>query len=77
MINLGSEFEKISDFLSRFRSIPSIIELDSLTVRGDVWFGENITLKGRVSIAAKPGMKLEIPDGVVIENKDISEAVDM
>ncbi|KAJ7961808.1 UTP--glucose-1-phosphate uridylyltransferase [Quillaja saponaria] len=77
MINLGSEFEKTSDFLSRFRSIPSIIELDSLTVRGDVWFGENITLKGRVSIAAKPGMKLEIPDGVVIENKVISEAVDM
>lgn len=26
-------------------------------------------LKGRVSIVAKPGQKLEIPDGVVLENK--------
>lgn len=26
-------------------------------------------LKGRVTIHAEPGMKLEIPDGVVIENE--------
>ncbi|KAJ1411725.1 UDPGP family [Sesbania bispinosa] len=69
VIDLGPEFEKISDFQSRFRSIPGIIGLDSLMVRGDVWFGTNITLKGQVTIAAKPGLKLEIPDGVVIENK--------
>jgi UDP-N-acetylglucosamine pyrophosphorylase len=36
---------QVSDFLSRFRSIPSIIELDSLKVTGDVWFGTDITLK--------------------------------
>jgi UTP--glucose-1-phosphate uridylyltransferase len=36
---------QIGDFQSRFKSIPSIIGLDSLTVRGDVWFGANITLK--------------------------------
>lgn len=29
----------------------------------------DLLLQGRVTIAAKPGMKLEIPDGVVIENK--------
>ncbi|KAG5030364.1 hypothetical protein JHK85_014346 [Glycine max] len=69
VIDLGPEFEKFGDFQSRFRSIPSIIELDSLMVRGDVWFGANITLKGQVTIAAKPGLKLEIPDGVTIENK--------
>ncbi|CAJ2642593.1 unnamed protein product [Trifolium pratense] len=69
VIDLGPEFEKIGDFQSRFKSIPSIIGLDSLTVRGDVWFGANITLKGHVTIAAKAGLKLEIPDGVVIENK--------
>ncbi|XP_027904780.1 UTP--glucose-1-phosphate uridylyltransferase-like isoform X2 [Vigna unguiculata] len=69
VIDLGPEFEKVGDFQSRFKSIPSIIELDSLRVRGDVWFGTNITLKGRVTISAKPGLKLEIPDGVTIENK--------
>ncbi|KAK3173870.1 hypothetical protein Dsin_032972 [Dipteronia sinensis] len=51
---------QVSSFLSRFKSIPSIIELDSLKVTGDVWFGAGITLKGKVIIAAKPGVKLEI-----------------
>ncbi|XP_061372437.1 UTP--glucose-1-phosphate uridylyltransferase-like [Gastrolobium bilobum] len=77
VIDLGAEFEKVDDFQSRFRSIPSIIELDSLMVRGDVWFGTNITLKGQVTIVAKPGLKLEIPDGVVIENKEINDPVDI
>ncbi|KAK9282814.1 hypothetical protein L1049_011036 [Liquidambar formosana] len=44
-IELGPEFEKVRDFLSRFKSIPSIIELESLKVTGDVWFGSGITLK--------------------------------
>ncbi|KAG5538947.1 hypothetical protein RHGRI_019485 [Rhododendron griersonianum] len=76
-IELGPEFEKLSDFQSRFKSIPSIIELDSLKVMGDVWFGTGITLKGKVTIIAKPGVKLEIPDGVVIENKEISDPSDI
>ncbi|XP_014501623.1 UTP--glucose-1-phosphate uridylyltransferase [Vigna radiata var. radiata] len=77
VIDLGPEFEKISDFQSRFKSIPSIIELDSLRVRGDVWFGANITLKGRVTISTKPDLKLEIPDGVTIENKEINDLADI
>lgn len=36
---------QVSDFLSRFKSIPSIIELNSFKVNGDVWFGTDITLK--------------------------------
>ncbi|KAL4186348.1 hypothetical protein AMTRI_Chr09g13650 [Amborella trichopoda] len=68
-IELGPEFKKVGNFLSRFKSIPSIIELDSLKVSGDVWFGAGVALKGQVTIAAKPGEKLEIPDGAVIENK--------
>ncbi|ESW09320.1 hypothetical protein PHAVU_009G117800 [Phaseolus vulgaris] len=77
IIDLGPEFEKVGDFQSRFKSIPSIIELDSLRVRGDVWFGADITLKGQVTIAAKPGLKLEIPDGVTIENKEINDPADI
>ncbi|KAK2655664.1 hypothetical protein Ddye_008716 [Dipteronia dyeriana] len=68
-IELGPEFEKVSDFQSRFKSIPSIIELNSLKVKGDVWFGAGITLKGNVSIVAEPGMKVEIPNGAMLENK--------
>ncbi|XP_058785729.1 UTP--glucose-1-phosphate uridylyltransferase-like [Vicia villosa] len=77
VIDLGPEFAKIGDFQSRFKSIPSIIGLDSLVVRGDVWFGSNITLKGQVTIAANPGSKLEIPEGVVIENKEINDPADI
>ncbi|KAL8532282.1 hypothetical protein ACS0TY_008762 [Phlomoides rotata] len=44
-IDLGPEFKKVANFLSRFKSIPSIIELDSLKVTGDVWFGLGVTLK--------------------------------
>ncbi|KAL3735711.1 hypothetical protein ACJRO7_024785 [Eucalyptus globulus] len=76
-IELGPEFKKVGNFLSRFKSIPSIIELDSLKVSGDVWFGTGITLKGKVTIAAKPGVKLEIPDGVVLENKEIHGPEDL
>ncbi|KAI4356204.1 hypothetical protein L6164_000244 [Bauhinia variegata] len=76
-IRLGHEFAKVGDFQSRFRSIPSIVELDNLTVSGDVWFGANITLKGRVTIFAKPGTRLEIPDGVVIENKENNDPADI
>ncbi|KAL0430642.1 UNVERIFIED_CONTAM: UTP--glucose-1-phosphate uridylyltransferase [Sesamum radiatum] len=71
-IELGPEFKKVADFLSRFKTIPSIIELDSLKVTGDVWFGAGVTLKGKVTITAKPGEKLEIPDGSVIAGKNIN-----
>ncbi|KAG4186343.1 hypothetical protein ERO13_A08G038600v2 [Gossypium hirsutum] len=76
-IELGPEFKKVSNFLSRFKTIPSIINLDSLTVTGDVWFGAGMVLKGKVKIAAKPGEKLEIPDGIVIENKEINGPGDL
>ncbi|KAJ8753371.1 hypothetical protein K2173_019770 [Erythroxylum novogranatense] len=76
-IELGPEFKKVGNFLSRFKSIPSIVELDSLKVAGDVWFGANITLKGKVSVVAKSGEKLEIPDGAVIQNKEINGPQDL
>ncbi|CAN1758853.1 UTP--glucose-1-phosphate uridylyltransferase [Linum perenne] len=74
-IELGPEFKKVGNFLGRFKSIPSIIELDSLKVVGDVWFGVGVTLKGKVTITA--GEKLEIPDGSKIENKDINGPGDL
>ncbi|KAL2252621.1 UNVERIFIED_CONTAM: UTP--glucose-1-phosphate uridylyltransferase [Sesamum indicum] len=76
-IELGPEFKKVADFLSRFKTIPSIIELDSLKVTGDVWFGAGVTLKGKVTITAKPGEKLEIPDGSVIAGKNITAPGDI
>eukprot|EP00245_Coleochaete_scutata_P013499 TRINITY_DN550_c0_g1_i1.p1 TRINITY_DN550_c0_g1~~TRINITY_DN550_c0_g1_i1.p1 ORF type:complete len:476 (+),score=140.20 TRINITY_DN550_c0_g1_i1:170-1597(+) len=76
-IDLSSEFKKVSDFQKRFKAIPSIIDLDTLKVTGDVYFGENIVLKGDVKVAAPAGEKLIIPDGAVLENKTISSADDL
>ncbi|UYV74817.1 UGP2 [Cordylochernes scorpioides] len=36
---------QVRDFLSRFASIPDMLELDHLTVSGDVTFGRGVTLK--------------------------------
>ncbi|KAF2544578.1 hypothetical protein F2Q68_00033263 [Brassica cretica] len=76
-IELGPEFKKVSNFLSRFKSIPSIVELDSLKVSGDVSFGSPVVLKGKVTVTAKSGVKLQIPDGAVVENKDINGPGDL
>ncbi|KAL2976021.1 hypothetical protein AAZX31_14G195600 [Glycine max] len=79
-IELGPEFKKVSNFLGRFKSIPSIVELDSLKVAGDVWFGAGVILKvleGKVSIVSKPGVKLEVPDGVAIVDKEINGPEDL
>lgn len=73
-IELGPEFKKVGNFLRRFKSIPSIVDLDSLKVSGDVWFGERVILKGNVTISASPGMKLEIPDHSVLANKVIKSS---
>lgn len=39
---------KIQQFQKRFKKIPKILELDHLTVTGDVYFGRNVTLRGTV-----------------------------
>ena len=36
---------QVKEFLGRFATIPDIIELDHLTVSGDVRFGKKVTLK--------------------------------
>ncbi|XP_060571043.1 UTP--glucose-1-phosphate uridylyltransferase-like isoform X2 [Ruditapes philippinarum] len=69
---LGSHFTKVKDFLWRFASIPDILELDHLTVSGDVTFGKNVTLKGTVIIIANHGDRIDIPSGAILENKIVS-----
>ncbi|KAK8289470.1 hypothetical protein V6Z11_D07G190900, partial [Gossypium hirsutum] len=61
----------------RTTTMPSIIELDSLKVTGEVRFGSRVVLEGKVSIAAKPGEKLQIPDKKVIEDKEINGPEDL
>merc|ERR1711988_343269 len=69
LVKLGDEFKKVGDFLKRFASIPDILELDHLTVSGNVNFGKGVVLKGTVIIISNHGEQIDIPDGAVLENK--------
>ncbi|XP_056264380.1 UTP--glucose-1-phosphate uridylyltransferase-like isoform X2 [Pseudoliparis swirei] len=71
-VKLGGSFTKVQEFLSRFESIPDMLELDHLTVSGDVTFGKNVSLKGTVIIIANHGDRIDIPAGAMLENKIVS-----
>ncbi|KAK9891087.1 hypothetical protein WA026_013410 [Henosepilachna vigintioctopunctata] len=73
LIKLGDEnFAKVKEFLGRFSNIPDLIELDHLTVSGDVTFGRGVILKGTVIIIANHGERIDIPPGANLENKIIT-----
>lgn len=38
---------QVQEYLTRFESIPDMLELDHLTVSGDVTFGKHVSLKVR------------------------------
>lgn len=71
-IKLGEQFGKVDQYKRRFKSVPNMLELDHLTVCGDVYFGAGVTLAGTVIIVANEGERIDIPDGCVLENKVVS-----
>lgn len=68
LIKLGSHFKKVSNFQSRIPHMPKILELDHLTITGNVNLGKNVTLKGTVIIVCNEGDKIDIPNGSILEN---------
>eukprot|EP01119_Soliformovum_irregulare_P002224 TRINITY_DN12510_c0_g1_i1.p1 TRINITY_DN12510_c0_g1~~TRINITY_DN12510_c0_g1_i1.p1 ORF type:complete len:512 (-),score=180.88 TRINITY_DN12510_c0_g1_i1:170-1564(-) len=72
LVNLGEQFKKVSDFQSRIKSSPDVLELDQLTVSGDVYIGAHCTFRGTVIIVANHGNRIDIPDGSILENKVVS-----
>lgn len=72
LVKLGDSFKTVNMYLSRFASIPDILELDHLTVSGDVTFGSGVVLKGTVIIVANHGSRIDIPSGSILENKVVS-----
>jgi UTP--glucose-1-phosphate uridylyltransferase len=61
-------YGKIDEFGKRFPyGPPSLLNCESLTVRGDVFFGNQIALKGNVIIRNSGKMPVTVPDATVIE----------
>ena len=64
IVELSDDFKLLRDFESRFPAgPPSLIEADRLEVDGDVRFGRDVKVKGRVHIDGPA----EIPDDAVLE----------
>ena len=68
LIRLGDYFETVEEYQKRFRTIPDILELDLLTVVGNVFFDRHVTLRGNVILVCD-GDELFIPENTVLENK--------
>ncbi|XP_018027573.1 UTP--glucose-1-phosphate uridylyltransferase isoform X1 [Hyalella azteca] len=73
LVKLGpNHFARVKEFLKRFASVPDMLELDHLTVSGDVTFGKGVSLRGTVIIIANHGDRIDIPPGAILENKIVS-----
>ncbi|GMF62982.1 unnamed protein product [[Candida] boidinii] len=68
LVKLGTHFKKVIDFQQRIPHMPKILELDHLTVTGNVNFGRDIQLKGTVIVVCNDGDRIDIPNGSVLEN---------
>ena len=64
IVELSGEFKLLRDFEERFPAgPPSLVEADRLDVDGDVRFGADVKVRGRVTVAGPA----TIPDGAVLE----------
>ncbi len=64
-------YKKIDQLKARFPyGAPSLVDCESLDVEGDILFGKNVVIKGKVVIANHSDQQVAIADGSVIE-KDL------
>jgi UTP--glucose-1-phosphate uridylyltransferase len=64
IVELSDDFKLLRDFEDRFAGgPPSLIEAERLEVEGDVHFGRDVKVRGRVHIDGPA----EIPDGAVLD----------
>ena len=70
IISLDSGYYKLINQLeARFPSgAPSLLNCESLVVKGDIKFGANITLRGKVELVNPGDAQIALEDGAVISN---------
>jgi len=69
-VKLGPCFRTLADYHERLPfGVPNLIELEHLTVSGDVHFRNHVVLKGTVIIVAEEGSHIDICSGSVIRDK--------
>jgi UTP--glucose-1-phosphate uridylyltransferase len=61
-------FKRVGDFEARFAAgAPSLVECSSLDVVGDVAFGADVVVRGRVRVENGGDEQLRVEDGAVLE----------
>lgn len=63
-------YKLMSDYNGRFpQGAPSLINCQSLVIKGDFQFGQNIVCSGEVELINETGRQVQIPDGSVLEGQ--------
>ncbi len=61
-------YQLIDDFEARFRhGIPSLLQCRGLEIKGDVLFGKNTSIKGKVTLRNHSHRQIKIPDDTTID----------
>jgi UTP--glucose-1-phosphate uridylyltransferase len=61
-------FKRLRDFDARFPAgAPSLVEAERIAVEGDVTFGRDVIVRGRVRVAQEGDEPRRVPDGAVLE----------
>jgi UTP--glucose-1-phosphate uridylyltransferase len=68
IIHLSGDYDNWPDFQKRVPHIPSLKDVESLTIKGDVRFGKRVILKGRVYLESSGNEPLLIDEGITLEN---------
>ncbi|GBG30308.1 UTP--glucose-1-phosphate uridylyltransferase [Hondaea fermentalgiana] len=72
-VKLGPCFRTVEEYTRRLPfGVPDLIDLEHLTVSGDVHFRNHVQLKGTVIIVAEEGSHIDICSGSVIRDKVIT-----
>ncbi len=62
----------IKDFERRIQVVPSLLEAESLTVRGDVTFGHSVAIAGKAGIKTADAAPKEIPSSVTeVDSREV------
>lgn len=71
VIDLDPAYYKlIGDLEARFPyGAPSLVDCQELSIKGDIRFGRQVTLKGKVRLVNESGVQIEIEEGRVIEGE--------
>ena len=72
VVDWEAPLDQLDEYAKRIPQVPSLLHLDSLEVRGNVWFRGKSTLKGEVRLISS-GKPLAVPHRAVLHNQTLEK----